>query len=72
MVRVEDMLQKMLRRFEAIDENVKEMRKDLHWAKGGCTFDLDQASQVTNELVVCHCEPTPTWHSSKQHYPKPI
>ena len=29
MARIEDMMQKMMRRFDATDENVKEMRSDL-------------------------------------------
>uniref|UniRef100_M1DNK9 Integrase core domain containing protein n=1 Tax=Solanum tuberosum TaxID=4113 RepID=M1DNK9_SOLTU len=29
MARIEDMMQKMMRRFDATDENVKEMRNDL-------------------------------------------
>ena len=29
MARIEDMIQKMMRRFDATDENVKEMRSDL-------------------------------------------
>lgn len=43
MLRIEDMMQNMMKRFDSTDENVKEMRNNfLESVKNLCTFGADQ------------------------------
>ena len=62
MARVEDMLHKMMRRFDASDENIKELRSDL--AGIGQKVDTHAISIRQNGPIICDCEHTATGNSS--------
>ena len=66
MARVEDMLQKMMRRFDASDEHIKELRCDL--ASIGKKVDTHSISikQIEFQVapIICDSEHTTTRHSS--------
>ena len=65
MARVEVMLQKMMRRFDASDEHAKEMRGDLAYI--GKKMDAHAISIKhldANDQIVFYCEPTPIGFSS--------